>query len=191
MNINTQLFKIHHLILIIALLFIISCQGKKNKPYDHFYVTKDIHHNDTIKILSKLPELRLYKKELIENKTRSAYIVQTSGALGISARFENYKCSATCKNDTLLIVLKNSNGYFGNGILIKVFDGQYFIRDYDPKTLRGEEKFLPSNVIDQKLILNKSDFSENDSLYGSIYYRTLIENHIEKTLRGYFRTKIK
>ncbi|KQR95272.1 hypothetical protein ASG01_05345 [Chryseobacterium sp. Leaf180] len=177
-------------ICLIAFNLFISCKPDEVKSYDSFIVDKNLHQNDTLKILSKLPELRLYKKELIENKTRSAYILQTSGALGISAKFENYKCSAICKNDTLNIILNNSNGYFGNGILIKVFDGKYFIRDYDPKTLRDEEKFLPSKTVDQKLILNKSEFTENDSLYGSIYYRTLIENHIEKTMRGYFRTTI-
>lgn len=172
-------------------MIIISCKTEEKKSYDKFIVDKNLINNDTIKLLSKFPELKLYRTDINENKTRSAYIVQTVGAYNFYATFEDYKSNASLENDTLNILLNNSNGYFGNGILIKVFDGQYFIKDVDPKTLRGEEKFLPSKAIFQKLTLNDGQFKKNDSIYGSIDYHTTVDNHIYKEFSGYFRTKIK
>lgn len=87
-------------------------------------------------------------------------------------------------------MLNNSNEYFGNGVVIKVFDGQFFIKDIDPKTLHREEKFIKTSLIYQNLVLNKSHYQKNDSIYGYIEYNTKVNLFI-KDFRGYFRTKIK
>jgi len=170
---------------------IIRCKTDKKKSYDKFIIDQNITKNDTIKLLSNFPEVKLFKSEIIESKSRTAYIVQTVSWYNMSGKFDNYKSNATIKDDTLNISLNNSNGYFGNGILIKVFDGQYFIKDVDPKTLKGEEKFLPSKVTLQKLTLNENHFKKSDSIYGAIYYKATVDHNIYKEMKGYFRTKIK
>lgn len=170
---------------------LISCKTDEKKSYDKFVVDNNIINKDTIKLLSKFPELKLYRTDINESKTRTAYIIQTSSVLGMGAEFDNYKCNAKYKNDTLNIWLNNNNKYFGNGVLVKIFDGQFFIKDVDPKTLKGEEKFLPAKAILQKLVLNNDRFSKNDSIYGAIYYHATVDNHINKKFKGYFRTKIK
>lgn len=170
---------------------IISCKTDEKNSYDRFIVDENIMNNDTIKLLSKFPELKLFEKEIIESKTRTAYIVQTVSGYNFATKFDNYKADATLENDTLNISLNNNNKYFGNGVLIKVFDGQFFIKDVDPKTLKGEEKFLSARPILQKLVLNNDRFGKSDSVYGYIDYHATVENHIDKEFKGYFRTKIK
>lgn len=170
------------------LLLILSCK-KENKAehiFEKFTVDENLPQNDTIRLLSKYPELKLYKKEKLESKTKTAYIVQIAGLLPM----DNYKCSSVLKNDTLEILLNNNNGFFGNGVLVKVFDDNFLIRDIDPKTLHGEMKFIKTKPVYQKLILNKANFQKNDTIYGFINYNTKVER-FTKDFRGYFKAAIK
>lgn len=137
-------------------------------------------------MLSKYPELKLYKKEKLESKTRTAYIVQIAGFLPM----DNYKCSSALKNDTLEISLNNNNGFFGNGILVKVSGDYFLIKDIDPKALHGEIKFMKTKPVHQKLILNTYSFQENDTIYGFINYNTKVEG-FTKDFRGYFKAIVK
>ncbi|WP_283420672.1 hypothetical protein [Chryseobacterium profundimaris] len=60
----------------------------------------------------------------------------------------------------------------------------------DPKTLKGEIKFINSSPVYQKLTLNKSRFQTNDSIFGFIKYETKIDSSVTKHFQGYFKTKI-
>lgn len=174
------------------LLVLLSCQKEQN--FEKFSVNKDLPNYDTIQLLTKYPELKLYNSEIVESRTRTAYIVQKAfyydGLLKGSFLFEDYKCKAQYQNDTLNILLNNDNGYFGNGVLVKVFNNQFYIKDIDPKTLKGEKKFIKSKVSKQKLILNTNRFNKNDSIYGFIDYKCKIDSLVYKHFRGYFKTKI-
>ncbi|RXM39825.1 hypothetical protein BOQ62_09765 [Chryseobacterium sp. CH21] len=174
------------------LLTVLSCH--KEQSFEKFIVDKDLPNYDTIQRLSKYPELKLYKSEVVESKTRTAYIVQKAfyydGLLKGSFIFDDYKCTAQYQNDTLNILLNNNNGYFGNGVLVKVFNNQFYIKDIDPKTLKGEKKFIKSNVSEQKLILNTNKFNKNDSIYGFIDYKCRVDSLVYKHFRGYFKTTI-
>jgi hypothetical protein len=177
-----------YILFISSCLAIISCKKeKKNEQiFEKFTLDKNLPQNDTIKLLSKYPELKLYKKEKLESKTRTAYIVQIAGILPM----DNYKCSSALKNDTLEILLNNNNGFFGNGVLVKVFEDKFLIQDIDPKTLHGEIKFMKTGPVYQKLILNKNNFQKNDTVYGFINYNTKVEN-FTKDFRGYFKAVVK
>lgn len=177
-------------LLIIIAVFLISCIKEKNN-YSHVVVDQGIVNNDTIKKLSKLPELKLYKSETVGNTSRTAYIIQHSQILNIGNISDNYKCKVNLENDTMNILINNNNKYFGNGILIKVFEGQFFVKDIDPNTFRGEEKFMFSKSLFEKLILNNSDYQKNDSIYGYIYYSGVVEGGIKKNMKGYFRTSVR
>ncbi|MCY0976042.1 hypothetical protein PGH12_12855 [Chryseobacterium wangxinyae] len=169
-------------------LFVVSCKKDKKgeQVFEKFSIDQHLPQNDTIKLLSKYPELKLYKKEKLESKTRTAYIVQIAGFLPM----DNYKCSSALKNDTLEISLNNNNGFFGNGILVKVFGGRFLIKDIDPKTLHGEIKFMKTKPVYQKLILNKYNFQKKDTVYGLINYNTKVEG-FTKDFRGYFKAIVK
>lgn len=174
------------------LLMTLSCQKELN--FENFTINTNLPDNDTILLLSKYPELKLYNSEIVESKSRTAHIVQAASysdgfRKGIFL-FDNYKCKAITQADTLNIKLNNYNGYFGNGILIKVFNNQFYIKDIDPKTLKGEEKFKKVLVLSQKLTLNSNKFNKNDSIYGFIDYKCSIDSLVYKRFRGYFKTII-
>ncbi|MCJ8152819.1 hypothetical protein MKJ01_03445 [Chryseobacterium sp. SSA4.19] len=166
---------------------VLSCKKEKNREgnFGKFLIDKGLAQNDTIKLLSKFPELKLFPGEKPVSKTRSAYVIQN---LGIHA-MDNYKCNAVIKNDTLQIWINNSNSYFGNGVLINIVDGHFVIKDIDPKTLHSEIKFIKTKPLHQKLVLNKADFLANDSIYGFIDYKTKVDS-FTKDFRGYFKTVI-
>ncbi|MCP1301395.1 hypothetical protein NK356_19635 [Chryseobacterium sp. S0630] len=174
------------------LLVLLSCQKEQN--FEKFSVNKDLPNYDTIQLLTKYPELKLYNSEIVESRTRTAYIVQKAfyydGLLKGSFIFNDYKCKAQYQNDTLNILLNNHNGYFGNGVLVKVFNNQFYIKDIDPKTLKTEKKFIKSKVLEQKLTLNTNKFNKNDSIYGFIDYKCSIDSLVFKHFRGYFKIKI-
>ncbi len=153
--------------------------------------------NDTIKLLSKYPELKLFNSEKVESTARTAYIVEEASYYDTfsynrrSFYFENYKCKAAYSGGTINIWLNNDNGYFGNGVLVKVFNDQFSVNDIDPKTLKGEIKFINSKPIYQKLVLNKRQLKKHDSIYGFIDYKTDVDSLVKKNFRGYFKTVIK
>ena len=174
--------------ILIFCLLIVSCKKakKREQTFEKFIVDKNLPQNDTIKLLSKYPELKLYKKEKLESKTRTAYIIQTT----VLFQTDKYKCNAVSKNDTLEVLLNNNNGLYGNGVLIKVFDDHFFIKDIDPKTLHGEIKFMKTKPVYQELVLDNKSFQKNDTVYGFIDYSTKVEN-FTKDFRGYFKAVIK
>jgi len=153
---------------------------------ERFSIDKSLPQNDTIRLLSKFPELRLFPKEKRSSKTRTAYVIQNVGI----HLMDNYKCNAVMKMDTLQIWINNNNSYFGNGVLISIFDNHFLIKDVDPKTLHAEIKFIKTNPFHQKLTLNKAKFQKNDSIYGFIDYKTKVDS-FTKDFRGYFKTVIK
>lgn len=173
-------------------LFLFNCKEKKKdlRVFEKVIVDENLANNDTIKLLSKFPELKLYDKEKVESKTRTAYILQKSGFLNFSASFDNYKCKAQKKTDTLEISLNNYNGMSSNGIMIKVFENHFFVKDYNPQTLRGEIKFINSVSKMQILKLNKTEFQKDDSIYGFIDYHATVDSVVGKNMHGYFKTKV-
>ncbi|HCR76158.1 MAG TPA: hypothetical protein DIW37_07110 [Chryseobacterium sp.] len=187
---------------ILGLCFL-SCKKENRKILkpENITVDENLSKNDTFKILSKYPELKLFNSEKVESLTRTAHIVQEDGyyeSIFYPRRkqyrffqFSDYKCKTEYKGDTINIWLNNYNGYFGNGVLVKVFNGQFLIQDIDPKTLKGEIKFINSYPVYQKLVLNKYPFQKNDSIYGFIDYETKLDSLVTKNFRGHFRTKIK
>lgn len=166
----------------------LSCQ--KEQHFDPFIVDKSLPFQDSIKLLSKQSELKLFNTEIPESRTRTAFIVQTAYYSKGAFFFDDYKCKTAYQKDTLNIRLNNNNGYFGNGILIKVFNNQFYIKDIDPKTLKGEEKYIKTRVVSQKLILNNSRFKKNDSIYGFVDYKCSIDSLVQKHFKGYFKTII-
>ncbi|SIT14278.1 hypothetical protein [Chryseobacterium gambrini] len=184
-------------------LCFLSCK-KENREIsqpEKITVDENLSKNDTFKILSKYPELKLFSSEKVENLTRTAHIVQEDGYYESFLyprrkqyrffQFSDYKCKTEYKGDTINIWLNNYNGYFGNGVLVKVFNHQFLIQDIDPKALKGEIKFINSYPVYQKLALNKYIFQKSDSIYGFIDYETKLDSLVTKNFRGYFKTKIK
>ncbi|MCS3530158.1 hypothetical protein [Chryseobacterium sp. JUb7] len=180
----------------------LSCksESKKIEQFEKITVDENLSKSDSFKIFSKYPELKLFNSEKVESPTKTAYIVQedrfytnfySQEKTYRFYQFYDYKCKAEYKGDTINIWLNNYNGYFGNGILVKIFNGQFLIKDINPKTLKNEVKFIETHSNSQKLVLNKANFQKNDSIYGFIDYSTNLDSLVTKNFRGYFKTKIK
>lgn len=94
--------------ILIFCLSIVSCKKEKKiqQNFGKFVVDEGLPQNDTIKQLSKYPELKLYRTDFNESKSRTAYIVQESTIWNISGRFDNYKCKTNLKDDTLNIFIE-------------------------------------------------------------------------------------
>lgn len=179
--------------LICVSLAFMGCKNKKEKvisSYEKVVVDENLVHNDTIQLLSKFPELRLFRKEKMESKTRTAYIVQNSKFGNFLLDRDNYKCKAQKKDDTLEISVNNYDGMTSNGILIKVFGNHFFVKNYDPQTLRGEIKFINAKPESQVLKLDKIDYQKNDSLFGFVDYQCNVKGGVVKSMQGYFKTRI-
>ncbi|QIY91707.1 hypothetical protein [Chryseobacterium gallinarum] len=181
------------LFFIILLLTTLSC--RKEPYFDKLTVDKNLSSNDTIKLLSKYPELKLFSSEVVESQSRTAFIIQNASFFDANHSrrnipFDNYKCKVFYKNDTLEIWLNNNNGYFGNGVLVQAFGEHFRIKDINPKALNNEVKFIKTNVLHQKLVLNQSHFKKNDSIYGFINYQCQIDSLVHKDFKGYFKTTI-
>jgi hypothetical protein len=155
-------------------LCFLSCKKENNKIIQPEKITVDenLSKNDTFKILSKYPELKLFNSEKVESLTRTAHIYKKMVIMkGYYPRrkifqFSDYKCKTEYKGDTINIWLNNYNGYFGNGVLVKVFNDQFLIQDIDPKALKGEIKFINSYPVYQKLVLNKYPFKKATAFMG-------------------------
>lgn len=94
------------------------------------------------------------------------------------------------KNDTLDIWLNNYNGYFGNGILLKIFNNNFKVISINPHVIKGI-KFEKFDPIKQELTLNKSKFSKGDSVFGNVYFECVVDSMKFKKMSGYFKAKIK
>lgn len=182
--------------LIFFVLF--SCAKKSSsEKFSKIVINEDIQKNDTIKLLSKYPELQNVFRKNENDKKRSAYILQTlifnsknSSLYNKKEYFDNYISEVKKVGDTLEIALNNNNGYFGNGILIKCFNGNYFIKNFDPNVLHNKQKLVDYELLKEKLILNRSDLKKGDSIFGFINYTCKVRNYYSKNMTGYFKSKI-
>src|SRR5215813_3759400 len=97
-------------------LFILSCKKKAKTQwaFERLSVDKDLPENNNIKLLSKYPELHLFKSEILESSTRTANIIQEDGYYTRFYagsyfqekkyrffQFNDYKCKTEYKGDTL------------------------------------------------------------------------------------------
>lgn len=134
----------------------------------------------------------MYSKLLKYNSDNTVVSYQSIrlGFKNFSNFNQNYVCSAFVgKKDTLNILINNYNGYFGNGILIHVFDGNYQIKSIDPNLIKGI-KFENYKLIKEELVLNKSAYKKGDSIFGKLYFECSIDSSKHKKMWGYFRDKI-
>ncbi|MDR6371468.1 hypothetical protein J2795_002745 [Chryseobacterium bernardetii] len=66
------------LFLFFSVIFLMTLSCHKEQNFENFTVDKSLPDNDTILLLSKHPELKLYNSEIVESKTRTAHIVQAA-----------------------------------------------------------------------------------------------------------------
>ena len=131
--------------------------------------------------------------KLLKYKSDNTVVSYQSIQLGFK-KFSNFNQNYVFsvfvgKKDTLNILINNYNGYFGNGILIHVFDGNYQIKSINPNVIKGI-KFENYKLIKEELFLNKRVYKKGDSIFGKLYFECSIDSSKHKKVLGYFRDKI-
>ena len=182
------------------LLILINCKENSTLKFDKIIVQKEIKEIDSIKKMSKFPEIINNKKLKSNSLYRTAMVTQCVSYDGKNnfgrgggfrnIYFSNYTAKSVLKNDTLEIEINNNNGEFGNGILVKIFEDKYVIKNFNPNTLHNKISFLDYPLINEKVILNTNQFKKSDSIFGCISYKCMINSYLTKEIKGCFRTKI-
>lgn len=192
---------------VFVVIFCVSCKKFDLVIAEFQNVAKvdiGIENNDTIKKLFQLKELKNYPSDTLVSAHRTSYSLQNTlfsnasknfGRSYVSpklAHFDNYKCEAKIVRDTLNITLNNFNGYYGNGIVIKVHKGKYLIKNINPNPRKGAPYFLEidESKTYNELTLNKSGYVVGDSIMGNFFYQCIIPENFRKEMLGYFRTKV-
>lgn len=169
-------------LLFFGLFLLINCskQNGKNTVYQKFKINKNIVSDSLLQNMNKLG---------VNNDVLNLQSI-SFGLRKSEAWNRDYICNAYIgENDTLNIWLNNYNGHFGNGILLKVFDQQYFIKSVSPKVLKGIE-FEDFKLVKQDLTLNKDSYKIGDKISGYIYFECIADSTKSKKMEGYFQTEI-
>ena len=173
----TKLFRV----LFFTSLFLLQCKEKKeNIDVVKYKIKKNI-----------IPDS--VSRKLTQYKINNTVISKQSMDIGFRNYplvNEDYVCKANIdEKDSLNIWINNYNGYYGNGILIKVFNDNYKIKSVNPHVIKGI-KFENYDLIKQNLILNASKFKKGDSIFGKIDFECVVDSLKHKKMAGYFRAKI-
>ncbi|MGN7989638.1 hypothetical protein ACTJKC_19995 [Pedobacter sp. 22226] len=114
----------------------------------------------------------------------------------VFAKLNNCRAYYYSKSDTLSIRIGISDGFAGQGLNIKYRNKKFSAEAYQftDFIIEGETKPI-QKVINQKLILNKLNYSVGDSLFGRIEFKSIEINNQGDTVlnvgNGNFRTKVK
>lgn len=162
---------------------------------------KSIELNSNINVKENFQEFKV-NHDIIPDSISKKFIkfninndVVCSQSIGFGLRYaqsrnRDYHSNAFIgENDTLNIWINNFNGNFGNGVLMKVFNDQFYIKSVNPNVIRGI-KFEDYELKSQKLILNKTNFKKGDSLFGYMFFDCFADSVKYKKMEGYFQTKI-
>lgn len=167
--------------LIFTSQFLFNCKEEKaNIQFEKFKVNKNI-----------IPDS--VSQKLAQHKIDNSVVSMQSMNIGLQnypLLNQDYRCEANLEDkDTLKIWINNYNGYFGNGLLINVFNDNFSIESVDPNVIKGI-KFENYDLIKQELILNQTKFKKGDSIFGKIDFECVVDSLKHKKMAGFFKAKI-
>ncbi len=142
--------------------------------------TEIVNMNYQPEILSEFEDPKIFKKRTSTVKVEI---------------FENSNCRAYFLNsDTLNINIGKSDGKTGNGFNIKYINNQFKIQPYFFTCTADHNEGPKVSILNQSLVLNKAQFSKDDSIYGKVKFEMIVsdeKNHkVRKFGNGFFRAKI-
>ena len=197
--------KKNSLIAIIA-LFILSCVKEKkiidpeNLAIDRiFKIDSNIKKDTAFKFLNLLPETYSYLDDVIIDAKKSSNVHFNYGKDVVSTEhyysvYNNVK-AAMLNNDSLVISIGTSDGYTGYGLNLVIQNNSYSSKYYRfSDMLRYDDKEPQDKTLYQNLILDKSQYNLNDSIYGFISFKSRYIDERGDTLyvsaKGHFRSKV-
>ena len=194
-------------ILFVCLLFT-SCSPPGIEE-GHIIVQPDMVNNPVYKKLAKQKDFRDFTPDTTTFPKTSdvSYVNNRDRRLNDTTYSKFNKCKPYIENGKLIINIGLNSGFTGTGFEINCDHAKFHIIPYyyTDMIMGGVETVSSYNIIQQKLILNKSKYVLGDSIFGYVDFK-LIEN--EKTIykedfpdkienrkithigKGYFRGKI-
>jgi len=197
--------KKNSLIAIIA-LFILSCTKEKkiieseSLAIDRtFKIDPNIKKDTAFKFLNLLPETYSYLDDVIidAKKSSNVHFNYDKDAVSTEHYYSVYNNVKVFKvnNDSLIISIGTADGYTGYGLNLVLQNNSYSSKYYRfLDMLSYDDKEPQHKTLYQNLILNKSKYHLNDSLYGFISFKSRYINERGDTLyvsaKGHFRGKV-
>lgn len=171
----------------------------KSKQWDTVEINPTICQNLIYKELDKQPELFSLLEKQDSLMKRTSDVAYFSGHK-LNLQDNKYSKFNNCRayffhSDTLSINIGIGNGFGGQGFIIKYKNKRFYTEPYFSTDVIIEGEVEPTyKIVYQKLILNKSNYSLGDSLYGHIDFKSIEtdkdKNTTEHFGKGYFRTKV-
>ena len=171
-------------------IFLLSCSKEKIKSERlPFSVDENLKHNKIFKQMESENEIQMrIDSEPPKSKKTTKLIFNESS---------EYVCEPVFwKNtDTLNINIVNHTGFTSGGFNINIHDNRFQVSPYSMSDdITDHEKPSTFKNPKQKLILNKSSYHPNDSIYGYVEFEKTeydsYGNVIPHKGKGYFRGKI-
>jgi len=166
------------MVFISILMILFSCNRLKNKlVWDDVKYDKKVKNLDEFKDMNRVynsnplfGDTNRYKKNcnvynaLILEKKKKMYATDS----------EKYYCAAYILHDTLFVNLGCMDVFTAYGLKINVVQKKFSIFTYFVSDARSDEKEenVPK-VETQYLVLNKSNYSIGDSIFGQFYLKTI------------------
>ncbi|WP_447950775.1 hypothetical protein [Chryseobacterium koreense] len=180
------------ILLSILLITLLNCkkESAKKEQWKEYSIDENIDQNKVFKELESENEIQMMiDSEPPKMKKTTRVIYDDSN---------EYVCNPMFWNnlDTLNINIVNHSGFSSIGFNIRVNKNKYEIYPFsvDDVITDDEKPSTFKNPI-QKLILNKSEYKPNDSVYGYVEFSKIENDQFGNVIphkgKGYFRGKIK
>ena len=179
------------ILLSVLLITLLNCkeESKKKEQWKEYSIEENINQNKVFKELESENEIQMMIDSEPPKKKKTTRLIYN----------ESYKyvCNPMFFKDldTLNINIVNHSGFSSIGFNIRVNKNKYEIYPFsvDDVITDDEKPSTFKNPI-QKLILNKSEYKANDSIYGYVEFSKIendqFGNFIPHKGKGYFRGKI-
>ena len=173
-----------------------SCLNKKIKEFhssipDSILIDKNIKKQANL-LMEGEKEVWTFDDVFITANTRkkssTVSIMITRDAI---SNFNQLRCLASMRNDTLEIEIGINSGFAGVNAQIKYCKNKIHTNIYEISDVINPDEIKPSDTImKQILIINKYKYNIGDSLFGSIYSRIVNSKNVQFIASGLFRAKI-
>lgn len=192
---------------LVILFLLLSCKKEKQdletvqQLKTTLSINPDVKKDTAFKFLNTFPETYAYSDHIIIGARKSSNVDFYYDKKMISIRDSyngvyNNVLADLKNNDSLYIRIGTSDGYTGYHLFLKI-RGNYYSSEYYAFTDVGfYDDIEPKNIVlSQSLVLDKSKYKLNDSIYGFINFKS---QYIDKrndtiivTAKGHFRAKVR
>lgn len=184
--------------LVLLFLGLLSCEKQKDQYWSEVDFDAKISSNPAFSKMDEEGFVSLSDNPKIRKTSDVRYNekdLNRTDNLNMDNTFKNFVCSANFNNsDTLSVDIGLHSWFSGSGFVLSFFNRSFNAQPYSYTDIVMENETRRTyKILSQNMTLNKPNFTDGDSLYGSIEFRILETNGKLQTrhaANGFFRTKI-